>query len=292
MMHPLITNAPIEEAKDSSPLKLFYGYQKQLIDLYIGKGVSLPPYPLDVNIKSSQSFIKELIYFIVEELTETHEAYRKLMANYEEAPDDLSPTDWAMSNNILALDLIEETSDIYHFINEILVYLNMDMGLIRVKLKNDAQDLGMLEDGLGDALTVENVTKFARYVSTNKIKPSSIFARRVLIDIPVTKTSTSGIKSKNYKISLNFDGGTQIQTQLAFLDCINSFVNIGRLLKKKKWREGQVDTDIDMLHLVAYKAFISFFDLIENLGIDYQSFMQACLTKQNINRSRIEQEYK
>lgn len=252
-------------------LEEMYKLQKVLIDHYVGIE-GLPPYPIDVNTKSSQILIKDFVGRIVEEFGEAWESYEYMMVLMEMGYD----------NEVLVPHLQnfnEEIADAMHFWLELLIFSGISSkDVLNWVCENNSEfrlfsNLDALQFGLLSAQN-EVMAKYPKilYPHYQVIKDAD------LKDEFLRGGRYLGEKRKDLMKQMLWDITYYLQL------CRNT-------LKNKPWKQSGMMTDEDRYTEYIKLATLSMFKFFAFSGFTKESLFTIYYKKNKVNLFRIESKY-
>ena len=262
---------------DTPKLEEIYKLQKELMDPYV-KIEGLPQYPIDINQKANQKLLKEFIGRVVEELAEAFECYDSLLMGRQvnKTRDELLP---------LVKDFNMEISDALHFFVELLIFSNIEP----VDIQN-----------YFDILLSDNDLSGSAYDSDNILTTSLFYGNYLNIQMGTPKFSYGGYQiyvQEQGPYNENMRGGNQISSdrldelKSQFWDITYTLNLAGNSLKKKPWKQTEVETDEQGFQNLLMEAYIRLFRMLSFIGMSELSILTVYKTKNTINQERIKNKY-
>ena len=262
-------------------LEMMFGWQKELLNEYI-KIEGLPQYPINLDIKSNQTLIKDFSGRIVEELGESYESIEGLHLNHglpkiNERNTDLDKAQIQNAN--------EEIADAIHFylelmifsdisIDDIITYLDTKITpILRVKILHLNTEGDLLKTLMMWASSnngsLRHITEKAYCLLPDKVADDNEFLR--------------GCR----KTSLQF--ATKIAEMMW---SITYQLQIARnALKNKPWKQTQMLTDKGVFKERTLEGFLNMFILMDFMGMTHQTIFEIYYKKNQVNCFRIRSKY-
>ena len=285
-----------KEITDGKYLEEIYSLQKQLIDGYV-KIEGLPPYPLDVNTKKSQTLIKDFVGRVIEELAEGYESLLQVQELTE------ANHFWAikvdMDKFIQCLNHLqnagEEMADAMHFMTELLIYCNIQPEDIKSYILKNYPNSDKVQK-----LTSDNVIALAMIQGLAYIKET--------LDglLPEEKNLLDLIQIYEYldqeedmpimdRRLLTCGYMYNPQLYLMFRNMmwdVTYHLNIARnFLKNKPWKQSQMMTNEIGFQEEIVKGFISLMGLFLMMGITDTNLYFMYFRKNLVNQFRQKSNY-
>lgn len=283
------------EITDGKYLEEIYSLQKQLIDGYV-KIEGLPPYPLDVNTKKSQTLIKDFVGRVIEELAEGYES----LLQVQELTD--SNYSWGIkldkSKFVQCLNHLqnagEEMADAMHFMVELLIYCNIQPEDIRSYLVQKYPHSKVIRLAPENALALSMIIGSANIRETlDGLLPedkNQVDLIQVYLDLdreedmPVMDTRLLACGHKyNAQLYLMFRN---------MMWDVTYHLNIARnFLKNKPWKQSQMMTNEIGFQEEIVKGFISLMGLFFTMGMTDRDLYFMYFRKNLVNRFRQKSNY-
>ena len=270
---------------DGRYLEEIYTLQKVLVDHYV-KIEGLPPYPIDVNTKKSQTILKDFTGRVIEELAEGFESH-VLIANatnlhrlwFDE--DGTSPEYVQMVNHLQNLN--EEQADAMHFMTELLIYCNVQPDDIQAWLIKHAKEKGY-EPSLGNDV-IDNAMRLGRLLWASEIEECRQF-HQVDLTQYVSPTQLKYLPgARKYSDNL-------IDLSARLLWAVTFHINISRnCLKNKPWKQSGVMTDETLYQSKVVEAFMYMMTYFSSIGISSSQVYYLYFKKNKVNQFRIKSNY-
>ncbi len=285
-----------KEITDGKYLEEIYSLQKQLIDGYV-KIEGLPPYPLDVNTKKSQTLIKDFVGRVIEELAEGYESLLQVQELTE------ANHFWAikvdMDKFIQCLNHLqnagEEMADAMHFMTELFIYCNIQPEDIKSYILKNYPNSDKVQK-----LTSDNVIALAMIQGLAYIKET--------LDglLPEEKNLLDLIQLYEYldqeedmpimdRRLLTCGYMYNPQLYLMFRNMmwdVTYHLNIARnFLKNKPWKQSQMMTNEIGFQEEIVKGFISLMGLFLMMGITDTNLYFMYFRKNLVNQFRQKSNY-
>lgn len=250
----------------SSSFRDLFKLQKNLLDRYIGIEV-LPNYPIDINTKESQVWIKDFTGRIIEELGEAHESYLEMldMKNKGEPMEKLVPH---------LQNFNEEIADALHFWLELMIFSDYEEGHVAKWLGVDA---GMHEDLLTKSLEMGEF--FIHQEQMFKIFKS----KQVIKDKNLSDNFLRGGRNLSDEIRDEF--------RKLLWDITYHLQLVRNTLKNKPWKQTHMMTDENQYEVHMANVFQSMFKFFYFAGFSKESLYEIYYKKNRVNEFRIKSKY-
>lgn len=274
----------LEEPREVHNLKSLeevFKRQRSLMDKLIIKN-SMVPYPLDINLKDNQSYIRNIMAYAIQELSESFEVYKMSLEELNKAKKD----SYKIYQCIVQFN--EELSDYFHFLVELFILCGLDEHGIDTyyqKLMEDAnvKTLYMPNDLMKTALG------YARYVN-------SVSGRILLVhkyyDI---KPLVSGYMNPSSEWILVAGRRVSHELLAIYESLMWNITHYGYLalnkLKKKPWRDNGPTTDLQIFLEALMECWLYSFCLFDFAGHEPYSLYTTYKIKNKININRIDNKY-
>lgn len=237
--------------------------QKELIDHYVGIE-GLPQYPIRVDLKSSQTLIKDFVGRVIEELGEGYESWENYKDMFHQGISRTSMIPHLQNFN-------EECADAVHFWLELLIFIGLDEKWINKYLDYDSDD------------TLGNLFKAGRmqYIHDfgGRFNPPGF---RVIADGKVPEYLQGG--------NIISDDRDTIMSKLLWK--VTYKLQIARnCLKNKPWKQTQMQTDEAAFKNNVIEATIYMFAFFDFVGMDKASLYHIYYRKNRVNKFRIKSKY-
>lgn len=285
-----------KEITDGKYLEEIYSLQKQLIDGYV-KIEGLPPYPLDVNTKKSQTLIKDFVGRVIEELAEGYESLLQVQelteANYS----------WAIKLDrdkfIQCLNHLqnagEEMADAMHFMTELLIYCNIQPEDIKSYILKNYPNSDKVQK-----LTSDNVIALAMIQGLAYIKETLdglLPEEKNLVDLIQIYEDLDQEEDMPIMDRRLLTCGYMYNPQLYLMFRnmmwdVTYHLNIARnFLKNKPWKQSQMMTNEIGFQEEIVKGFISLMGLFLMMGITDTNLYFMYFRKNLVNQFRQKSNY-
>lgn len=242
--------------------------QKELIDHYVGIE-GLPPYPVRVDLKSSQVLIKDFVGRVIEELGEGYESW--------ETYRDMFMSGQRRDNMVPHLqNFNEECSDAVHFWLELIIYCGITEEYLQEYLQST---FGVILEGD----TLDGLFKAGRMLFYKgfggKINMPGF---RVIGDAQVPEHLAGGncVSEERDAIMARILWKVTYKLQIA-RNC----------LKNKPWKQTQMQTDENSFKKNILEASIYMFTFFDFVGMNSKTLYHIYYRKNRINKFRIESKY-
>lgn len=271
---PLEVNTP-------NSLEGIFIKQRELMNLLISKN-SMVPYPLDINLKDNQSYIRNILAYAIQELSESYEVYKELVNQMNEAKKD--------NHKIytLIVNFNEELADYFHFLIELVILCGLDENSITTyyeKLLKDAN----VETFYNPNDLMKTALGYARYINSA--------SGRILLAHTYYDLTPSIILHLNDRSKWILAAGKRISPELLIIYeslmwniTHHAYIALNKL-KKKPWRESGKDTDLQIFLEALIESWLYSFCLFDFAGHDSYSLYTTYNIKNAINIERINNNY-
>ena len=267
--------------KPNMGLSQIMDLQKELLNHYIGIE-SLPKYPINPNIKSSQILLKDFIARIIEELGE---GYESLVKGYRAFNESRAGGEMPNSLSYNYYNLYEEIADAMHFFMEVLIYLDIN----ETNILNYSGIPITPTEGLGplENLYIEGEKRLWVIIKKFEDLPDFSYSYPHYLQV---EFETLAIDLNNLPIIFSKTVTTIVFPQLAWL-CTYHLQLARNSLKNKPWKQTEMVTDQDNLRSEIVASFIYFLGVCKSLGLDLPSLYHLYYRKNQINHFRIKSNY-
>ncbi len=285
-----------KEITDGKYLEEIYSLQKQLIDGYV-KIEGLPPYPLDVNTKKSQTLIKDFVGRVIEELAEGYESLLQVQelteANYSWAIK-LDNDKFTQCLNHLQ-NAGEEMADAMHFMTELLIYCNIQPEDIKSYILKNYPNSDKVQ-----RLTSDNVIALAMIQGLAYIKETLdgfLPEEKNLVDLIQIYENLDQEEDMPIMDTRLLTCGYMYNPQLYLMFRnmmwdVTYHLNIARnFLKNKPWKQSQMMTNEIGFQEEIVKGFISLMGLFLMMGITDTNLYFMYFRKNLVNKFRQKSNY-
>lgn len=279
--NPTITTGYLED---------IYKMQRGLLDHYISIE-GLPPYPVDVNTKASQTLLKDFTSRVVEELAEGMEAFylvsERTQANKLWHGNVIVSEYTAMLNHLQNVG--EEMADALHFFVELLIYANIQPEDIISWVQKEVGVAGepdMLKRTMiaGLMLLMQQYDDFNGVYDQNTV---NILKPIQDGDIMYKESLDQRFLICGSKLNVNL---TPYLKQIAW--DITYHLNISRnFLKNKPWKQSQVMTSEVQYQKEVVRAFVLFLGFLNLWGCTPETVYFLYFKKNHVNQFRIKSKY-
>jgi hypothetical protein len=260
----LIKLKPFNEGK---LMEGIFTYQKNLLNRYRALGM-VPSYPLDLNSRDSQDFIRKTIGWVIEELAEA-------MENFDGATEIFNNeiySDSGVQKKILnyLIPLTEELMDVLHFMVELLYYSGIEaddmLGYYKSRLTTENYHEAFMT---GDALTTSMM--YARHININ-----NDVSRIALYNSFKLETSNEEAYYRALSMELPADSivaGTKLGPELQVLierlcwAITQKLFKAKNKLKMKDWKTSEVTTNIQAYQEDLMEAWVALSVLLDTLQL-------------------------
>lgn len=285
-----------KEITDGKYLEEIYSLQKQLIDGYV-KIEGLPPYPLDVNTKKSQTLIKDFVGRVIEELAEGYESLLQVQELTE------ANHSWAIKLDrdkfIQCLNHLqnagEEMADAMHFMTELLIYCNIQPEDIKSYILKNYPNSDKVQK-----LTSDNVIALAMIQGLAYIKETLdglLPEEKNLVDLIQIYEDLDHEEDMPIMDRRLLTCGYMYNPQLYLMFRnmmwdVTYHLNIARnFLKNKPWKQSQMMTNEIGFQEEIVKGFISLMGLFLMMGITDTNLYFMYFRKNLVNQFRQKSNY-
>jgi hypothetical protein len=246
-----------------------FALQKVILDHYIGIE-GLPPYPLDINIKASQSLIKDFSGRIIEEIGEGFESYQIMLNLFHSGAEDSELIPHLQNFN-------EEIADALHFWLELMVFSGFEWEKLKVWME--------LEWGmeLTQPDLLNEYLKTGAYIGEMELNMMQFKKRMVIKDEDLKDEFLRGGRAISSSI---------FKQMKVFAWDITYHLQIARnTLKNKPWKQTQMMTDEKLYEEEIKKATFALFKFLWFCGFTKESLYVIYYKKNKVNQFRIKSKY-
>lgn len=283
-----------EEPKNLSEgfLEEIYSLQKQLLEGYIGIE-NLPPYPVNVNTKASQTLLKDFTGRVIEELSEGYESFVEISEMFEERGYMVS-TDKEVNRKFsdkvepYLQNANEENADALHFMVELLIYAGIEAEDINSKVDEYDEELGDVPDTLVKCFSLGRDWMLSDKIGIIYIGESHTWP---LLNGPGDEAKL--IHGKSLVIGGSKYDWTNYRIYYPVaIWAVTHHLNIARnFLKNKPWKQSQVMTQEAKYREYLIKAFILLCGYFDLLGMEAKDAYYLYFKKNRINLFRQKSKY-
>jgi hypothetical protein len=246
-------------------LEGMYTYQRHLMTEYESRGM-IQSYPLLLDTRKSQEYIKKMVYWILEELAEASEKYKEVMDLYMAGSDK---KELSVKLNECFIEVADSTA----FIIEFLITCGIEKIDVEeyysMLLKERNLELLNTDDGLKTALG------YAHHVNT--------------YDDPVRETICLAVPIEVNMVKVDFKISEDLVTvvELAMWETAKAFLLAGNALKNRDWASTERTTNINQFHHAVMRGWCYFTKLVNLMGMDATSLYLFFEKKTLVNQNRL-----
>jgi len=277
-------SVPIEIVREGKILHEIFSLQRGLIDKYI-KIEKMPEYPVDIDIKENQIFLKDLIARIGEELSEGFESYQAMVEYYdynieqrgEDKPEEVDLIPHLQNFN-------EELADALHFLIELFIVCNIDADDIVVYYDKLLDELGI------DAIKFESdpmstIMGYARHcnVQAGLYNTVEYSGPRVI--------HNNDLKDEFLRGGRTLSPDVMREQKCQLWDTMHQFNLARNMLKNKPWKQTEMRTDENRFQHQLMEGLLHFMRYLDFIGMTEQSIFTIYWKKNKINHFRIKSNY-
>jgi hypothetical protein len=224
------------------------GYINRLLEM--GK---FKPFPLRIDHKDDQVFLRELIGFFVEELIEAHEKYEEAALHILTTPESL--IEMGKVNEAIE-SYNEELADAIHLLVEIMIVSNIDEEDVLSFYQKLMTEQNVLAS-FNSRCALTSALQYAIYINGRE----GITAAR-LHTKTMQKEQMNWMMVGGRSISANL---LEMKKSLMF-DIIVSINKAKNCLKNKFWKESKVETNVEQYQVLLMDTFIKMFMYLNLAG--------------------------
>ncbi len=233
-----------------SPLTLIWAQQLKLVDKYIEKGKQVP-YPVSIEEKPGQAFLRELFGFLEEEIFEAYEHIETMVITL----NNVHPA--SLKGDVLKHleNFNEEVADTMAFWVEIFIYIGYDESTVKDYYAVVLEQMDMLHldrgpDILQTAIAYsEMILGFSHQVNHTKLKIASY---NLLIQNDIFNTDEN-------KLPGNWISDTVVNMSKDYIFQSIKHLNIARnCLKMKFWRETEGNTNHETFYQNLMESWLNY----------------------------------
>lgn len=269
------------EVNNPKSLGIIFEKQRALMDTLITKN-SMVPYPLDINLKENQSYIRNIMAYAIQELSESYDVYSELVNHMEQAQKDHHKIYKAV------VDFNEELADYFHFLVELVILCGLDESSINTYYEKLLKDANVETLYFPDDL-MKTALGYARFINGNAgriLLGHKFYDIKPIIGIHFNSRS-EWILAAGRKVSPDL---LNIYDGLMWKIVHHSYTAMNKL-KKKPWRESGPTTDLQTFLEALMEAWLYSFCLFDFAGHTDYSLYTTYKIKNHINIERINNNY-
>lgn len=279
---------------DAKFLESIYTLQKQLIDGYV-KIEGLPPYPINVNTKVSQTLIKDFVGRVIEELAEGYESMiliNELVVKNQYMAYTFDDEDLKQIINHLQ-NVSEEFADATHFMVELMIYVNVQPEDI---LSYIEKEITTETFNKFDKLEKSNAICMAMYLGRSRLENDDLTRPMYPVDLLKVYNDNNtdtiiGNAQYLYQAARNYDRVFYIEFKKCLWN-VTYHLNIARnCLKNKPWKQSQMMTDEINFQKEIVEGFIALMGAFSIIGLDSDILYHIYFWKHEANIFRQNSKY-
>lgn len=242
---------------------------------------AFPDWPFNINMKSHQLIIKDIISRGITELSESFELTQKItkIADTNDQDTPVEP---------LVREFNEELADSLHFFVEVLILVGIDSYDIDKWYHDYLQEMELSGSFYFPNNTMKTVTTYSRHMNVYqgyyRLIPSSF---KVMNEVD----------EDDHQIDSGIQAGKRVSKELILEQAqelwmlTHSFHIAMNLLKKKKHRNASPDTKLHLFAEALMHGFVRLFKYFDMVGASPISLYENYLAKNTINLKRLKDEY-
>lgn len=269
-------------------LKGMFELQQELLDQYTAIE-KMPAYPLKLDLKPSQTIIKDFAARVVEELGEGYESYEKMYGMIQAHAKhynistginkiDLIDLPQDFSNNLY--NFSEELSDALHFYLELFLLL----GIGYSDFSKLCYKLPFIEDARDDTgIRVDDLRSISHDLQERTLP---LISTVNLVTVVIMTTDTFLRCGTIYKI-----GETNHNLVHMFWAVTYNLQLVRNELKNKPWKQTGVLTDTSRFNELLITGFIHLFGIFDSFGMQMEDIYTLYYKKNVVNQFRIKSKY-
>lgn len=253
---------------DKSIYSEIHDRQASLVKLYVDKGKQ-PDFPVDMNSKENQNFMREIIGFLEEEIIEAYEILERITHEHHV----LKPA----QIKVLIEEYNEEQADAFHLFVEVLQYSNIldfDLGAYYVKYFTDTDQVHLINpDPLVMAFNHASTVDYLALLRTR-----STFRVFEISDDLTTGGTKVGANSLD-------------QSEKALFSVFKYMRKATNQLKNKYWKETETGVNIEKYHELIMESWLYYILYLKINGFTPESVRDTYIRKNEVNLDRIKHKY-
>lgn len=265
-------------------LSYIYGRQLSIVNRYIEMGKIPFNYPLNLESRDEQQFMRELLGYLIEELSEAYEIYCKMVTlQYQQQGDTVKTKEYLVD---MLYKYNEELADILHFSLEIMLYSNINPDDINVYYRTLLQELGLDESYYFDGNTLSTILQYARHCNIQ---------RRIYSDKQF-RLSYCIIKKDELKDDFICGGRylspvLQTENAIQLWDITHQYSLARNMLKKKPWRSSGIEVDYAKFQEQIMEGFLNLMRYMDLVGMTEDSILTVYTRKNLLLINRLNSGY-
>lgn len=246
-----------------------YESQAKLVENFV-ESKRQPPWPMDLNTRPSQQFMRDLIGFLEEELIEGYERIEELTRDYQRSDRDPKEV------KDLVVMFNEEQADCLALFIEVLQYSNIDVISLEEYYKQYLTLAGFKGKITQDPL---KMAFFHAQLNNGAFYRKGLKFRLMDSDSDIT---TGGCEVSN----------SQLEVSQRQLFQVTKYLRLAtNLLKNKYWKETDTEVNMEKFHEYIMEAWLYYFLFLESNGFTRESVRGTFMRKNIINLERIANKY-
>lgn len=266
---------------NNTHLESIFQKQKSLIAQYINLG-SLPEWPLNLSLKTSQKTLKDINLALLEELGEIFESYEKLHNSIIVNPNTFSPAELTLA----LANLSEEVADTLHFLIELLIYAQVDEGGVSTYYRRMAKDKLIPPSIYNPNNLLSTILQVATWANIKEgYTPTGLSIKQL-------HPKTLGFEDNNCTLAFRLYHPAYLTGfKLLLWDFTAKLLTSQNYLKSKAWRKQQPTVDVGNYQLAVMNAVLTYFQILAYVGFTEDSLYEIYTKKNNICLNRIKENY-
>lgn len=259
-------------------LEKMYSLQMELLEHYIPNTPGMPNFPININDRAGQRFMKEYTGHMIEELSEAFEMH--LLYSNAVGSNESDYNKYLQAFN-------EEIGDALHFMVELLIYANITPASIMGYYENILKEKNLFDVFYFDEDPLRTGMAFASFINTDGQALSFGSFGRCFMGSKGQETNDPFLKA-GFKASPEYH-----ETHQVFLWNITHKLNQAcNLLKKKPWaKDGDRETTARQFQFAMVDAWVVFTQYLDFLGYTDQLIYQVYHKVNHKNQERIKNNY-
>ena len=248
-----LSNKEVAKLYDGKRLEEIFKLQEKLMKLYLSTG-DIPAWPLAINDKDNQKFLRAFVSRLVIELSEAYTEYKKI---YQQG--------YIENNSAMIDQAIKEfnleIADCTHFFIELYVLVGLTVDDFKIYYHQHLKAKGLVDTYNYDANVLRTIMSYARHENLFDMLYSAPQGYKLLME-------DAAMPDYTYQAGRRLAGDSPTQLAVLLWHVVNTYSEVINLLKKKGHRTNSPDTDNVGFRNKLLEASISLFRAYDFMGLD------------------------